>query len=74
MERQRHGHEHAEAVRTHVVSRFLDGLVDLPQGGDAASGAGRQRADDKHNDEDKSGAVKPLQETVWNTPPAKPRI
>ncbi len=62
-ERQRYGHKHPEAVRAHVVGGFLDGLVDLPQSGDTASCAGRQRADDKDDDEDESRAVKPLQES-----------
>ena len=38
-QRQRHGHEHLEAVGAHVIGGLLDGLVDLAQGGDAAAGA-----------------------------------
>ena len=60
-EGQRHRHEHLEAVRAHVVGGLLNGFVDLPQGGDAASRARGQRAHHKHDDEDQSRAVQTLQ-------------
>ena len=58
---QGHGHKDPEAVCAHVVGGFLNGLVDLPQGGNAAAGAGGQRAHHKDDDQDPGGAVKPLQ-------------
>ena len=61
-ERQRHRHEDLEAVRAHVIGRFLDGLVDLPQGGDAAARAGRERTHHKHDHQDQAGAVDALQD------------
>ena len=56
-QRQRDGGEHLQAVRAHVVGRFLDGLVDLPQRGDARAGAGGQRAHHEHDDQYQPRAV-----------------
>ena len=58
---QRHSHKDLEAVRAHVVGRLLNGLVDLPQGGDAAAGARGQGADHKDDNQDGRAAVDALQ-------------
>ena len=62
-QRQGHSHEHPEAVGTHVIGRFFDALVNLPQGGNAASGTGGQRPDHENNDQNGGAAVNALEET-----------
>src|SRR5699024_2637722 len=56
-QRQGDGHKHLEAVGAHIVSGFLNALVNLTQGGDAAAGAGGQGADNENDNQDGGAAV-----------------
>ena len=60
-QRQRDGHKDAEAVRTHIVRRFLDALIDLPERGDTAARAGRKASDDEYDDQDRRAVIQELQ-------------
>lgn len=56
-EGQRNGHEHLTAVRAHIVRAFLNGAVNLPQGGNAASCTHGQATHDKHDHQNRARAV-----------------